>query len=136
MPLGLRLKVRLTESDGCMTKSQRLNTHHLPQRVKGLSDLRGEAPFFRLWECFFEFSHTFRLICFRLKEIKSAITLMTLLVLVCINCCFFFFIVHYKPSICEEANCIVKCSKPFFVCFSYKCFHIQELSQSSPQHEL
>lgn len=90
MPLGLRLKVRLTESDGCMTKSQRLNTHHLPQRVKGLSDLRGEAPFFRLWECFFEFSHTFGLICLRFKEIKSAITLMTLLVLVCINCCFFF----------------------------------------------
>lgn len=99
MPSGLKLKVRLSESDGCMTKAQRLNTHDLPTTSQRSEWLRRGA-FFRLWECFLEFSHTFSLIWLHLGQ-RNQHSHWWL-------SWFFFFIVHYKPSICEEAHCAVK----------------------------
>lgn len=133
MPLGLKLKVWLSEYDLCMTKAQRLNTHDLPTTSQRSEWLRRGA-FFRLWECFLEFSHTFSLICLHLRQRNQHSHWW-------LSC--LFFIVHYKPSICEEAHCAVKwdqsisnCPKPFKVCLSYKRLHIQETSQCLPQHEL
>lgn len=90
MASALNLKVWLDESDGCMTKAQRLNTHDLTTTSESSEWLRSSA-IFTLWESFLQFK--FDLFTFD----GLAFILITLPMFDCINCSTLYFLLQRSP---------------------------------------